>query len=179
MARYLSGVTRTRILVIGLDLSEFLSQEKERRFSFESAGDSSRATCHSAKLIPPFTLTVSKANCFPVYRKLIMWSTIKCKRPWKLAIFRQKVFLTRLGLRFTYVNQACHFETNQVHVGGALGERHQINKGSLEIFACILLSNRMIRLCGKFYPCSFIPNWTWLFKFACNTDLNDNFRRQN
>ena len=57
-------------------------------------------------------------------------------------------------------NQACHFETNQVHVGGALGERHQINKGSLEIFACILLSNRMIRLCGKFYPCSFIPNCT-------------------
>ena len=75
MARYLSGVTRTRILVIGLDFSEFLSQEKERRFTFESAGDSSRATCHSAKLIPPFTLTVSKANCFPVYRKLIMWST--------------------------------------------------------------------------------------------------------
>ena len=114
-----------------------------------------------------FLLLPSKANCFPVYRKLIMWSTIKCKRPWKLAIFRQKVFLTRLGLRFTYVNQACHFETNQVHVGGALGERHEINKGSLEIFACILLSNRMIRLCGKFYPCSFIPNCTWLFKFAC------------
>ena len=81
MVWHLSGVTRTRILVIGLNFSEFLSQEKERRFSvwvkfsFESAGNSSHATCHSAKLIPPFTLTVSKANCFPVYRKLIMWST--------------------------------------------------------------------------------------------------------
>ena len=136
------------------------------------------------KLIPLFTsstLTVSNAKCLPVYRKLITWST-NTKRPvnltWKLAIFRQRVFLTRLALRFTYVNQACHFETNQVHVGGALGERHEINKSSLEIFDCILLSTRMIRL-WKFYSCSFIPNWTRLFKFACNTDLNDNFRRQN
>ena len=78
----------------------------------------------------------------------------------KTCYFQTEGILTRLGLRFTYVNLACHFETNQVHVGGALGERHQINKGSLEIFACILLSNRMIRLCVKFYPCSFIPNWT-------------------
>ena len=111
------------------------------------------------KLIPlftAFTLTVSKAKCLPVYRKLITWST-NTKRPvnltWKLAIFRQRVFLTRLALRFTYVNQACHFETNQVHVGGALGERHEINKSSLEIFDCILLSTRMIRL-WKFYSCS-------------------------
>ena len=36
MGWHLSGVTRTRILVIGLNFSEFLSQEKERRFSFES-----------------------------------------------------------------------------------------------------------------------------------------------
>ena len=33
---HLSGVTRTRIRVIGVNFSEFLSQEKERRFSFES-----------------------------------------------------------------------------------------------------------------------------------------------
>ena len=39
------------------------------------------------------------------------------------------VFLTRL--RFMYVSQACHFYTNQVHVGGALAERHEINKSSL------------------------------------------------
>ena len=32
---HLSGVTRTRIRVIGVNFSEFLSQEKERRFSFE------------------------------------------------------------------------------------------------------------------------------------------------
>ena len=36
MGWHLSGVTRTRIRVIGVNFSEFLSQEKERRFSFES-----------------------------------------------------------------------------------------------------------------------------------------------
>ena len=34
----------------------------------------------------------------------------------------------------------------EVHVGEALGERLEINKIWLEIFDCILLRNRMIRL---------------------------------
>ena len=94
-----------------------------------------------------------------------------------LLFLDKRVFLTRLGLRFTYVTWLVSKWQAWLHVGGALGERHEINKSWLEIFDCILLSNRMIRL-WKFYSCSFIPNWTRLFKFACNTDLNDNFRRQ-
>ena len=143
MGWHLSGVTRTRILVIGLNFSEFLSQEKERRFSFESAGNSSHATCHFAN---SFLLLPSPFQKWNVFLFIESWSRdqlMQKARPvnltWKLAIFRRRVFLTRLGLRFTYVNQACHFETNQVHVGGALGERHEINKSSLEIFDCILL----------------------------------------
>ena len=34
----------------------------------------------------------------------------------------------------------------EVHVGEALGERLEINKSWLEIFGCISLSTRMIRL---------------------------------
>ena len=40
MGWHLSGVRRTRIRVNGVNFSEFLSQEKERRFSFESARNS-------------------------------------------------------------------------------------------------------------------------------------------
>ena len=60
------------------------------------------------------------------------WSSSK----WKLAVFREMVFL--IGLRFMYVNQACHISTNQVHVGGALDERYQLNKSSLKICLCVL-----------------------------------------
>ena len=39
------------------------------------------------------------------------------------------------------------FETNQIHVGGALADRQGMNKSSFEIFECILLtSNHMIFL---------------------------------
>ena len=39
------------------------------------------------------------------------------------------------------------FETNQIHVGGALADRLKINNSSFEIFVCILLtSNHMIFL---------------------------------
>ena len=116
MGWHLSGVTRTRILVIGLNFSEFLSQEKERRFSFESAGNSSHATCHFAN---SFLLLPSPFQKWNVFLFIESWSRdqlMQKARPvnltWKLAIFRRRVFLTRLGLRFTYVNQACRFESN-------------------------------------------------------------------
>ena len=39
------------------------------------------------------------------------------------------------------------FETNQIHVGGALADRQEINKSSFEIFECIsLTSNHIIFL---------------------------------
>ena len=39
------------------------------------------------------------------------------------------------------------FETNQIHVGGALADRQEINKSSFEIFVFMLLtSNHMIFL---------------------------------
>ena len=39
------------------------------------------------------------------------------------------------------------FETNQIHVVGALADGQEINKRSFEIFVCILLtSNHMIFL---------------------------------
>ena len=38
------------------------------------------------------------------------------------------------------------FETNQIHVGGALADRQEINKSSFEIYVCILTSNHMIFL---------------------------------
>ena len=60
------------------------------------------------------------------------WNSSK----WSLDVFRGIVFLT--GLRFMYANQACHFSTNQVHVGRVLAERNQLNKSSLEIWVCIL-----------------------------------------
>lgn len=41
-------------------------------------------------------------------------------------------FLTLL--RFMYIIQACHFQTNQVHVGGALAERHEVAKGRWNFF---------------------------------------------
>ena len=40
MGWHLSGVRRTKIRVIGVNNSEFLSQGKERRFSLESARNS-------------------------------------------------------------------------------------------------------------------------------------------
>ena len=40
MGLHLSGVRRTRIRVIGVNFSVFLSEEKERRISFESARNS-------------------------------------------------------------------------------------------------------------------------------------------
>ena len=126
MGWHLSGATRTRILIIGLNFSEFLSQEKERRFSFwvkfsfESAGNSSHATCHSANSFLRLLLLPSPFQKRNVFLFIESWSRDqlmqKKKRPvnltWKLAIFRRRVFLTRLGLRFTYVNQACRFESN-------------------------------------------------------------------
>ena len=36
-------------------------------------------------------------------------------------------------------NKLVIFETNQIHVGGALADRQEINKSSFEIFVCILL----------------------------------------
>ena len=63
-----------------------------------------------------------------------------------LLFLDKRVFLTRLGLRFTYVTWLVSKWQAWLHVGGALGERHEINKSSLEIFDCILLSTRMIRL---------------------------------
>ena len=57
------------------------------------------------------------------------------------------VFLTRL--RFMYVSQACHFYTNQVHVGGALAERHEINKSSLEILFYVYY-----KVITRFFSCN-------------------------
>lgn len=37
-----------------------------------------------------------------------------------------------------YISQGCHFQTNQVHVGGALAERHEITKRRWKFFLCIL-----------------------------------------
>ena len=56
------------------------------------------------------------------------------------------MFSVRMNM---YVNQLVIFETNQIHVGGALADRQEIliNKSSFEIFVCILLtSNHMIFL---------------------------------
>ena len=33
--------------------------------------------------------------------------------------FRENVFLTRLRFKYICLSQACHFGTNQVHVGGS------------------------------------------------------------
>ena len=67
---------------------------------------------------------------------------------WKLALFREMVFLACFPCVWTCMSiKLVIFETNQIHVGGALGDRQEINKSSFEIFVCILLtSNHMVFL---------------------------------
>ena len=53
------------------------------------------------------------------------------------------------------------FETNQIHVDGALADRQEINKSSFEIFVCILLtSNHMTFLMqfgiNEYLPCGLV-----------------------